>query len=230
MKSEFSAHWTADLLPHFWAILISFWASERPISSINLFNLLFEASASLLTIVATIFANLALRTFITHFTVRSMMARSTLPRTLNHTPLRMALCLMEANSLQENTEHTFAFSFLIHGDLLIKITQPSEIVLDICAKTLKTNFFWTLLWRSLSYRSIDSIITVLPWSLVSFGNRLADVVFFYIFRLWYGRFRGCVVYRILGEYTLFWIPSLLLCVRLDSGSFFRRSRRLSGKN
>lgn len=68
------------------------------------------------------------------------------------------------------------------------------------------------------------------WFLVFFGNKLTDAVFFYIFHLWHGRFREYVVCRILEEYTLFWILSSQLCVQLDSGSFFRRSRRLSGKN
>lgn len=67
-------------------------------------------------------------------------------------------------------------------------------------------------------------------SLVLFGNKLADVVFFYIYLLGYGRFRGCVVCRILEECISFGILALWLCVQLDNGSFSRRSRRPSGKN
>ena len=84
----------AETLPHFWAIKLSFSASERPIALIDFKKLLSINPSNLPTTAKILLAKYALRTFSATFIVKSTSTLSILGKALNHTPARMALHLI----------------------------------------------------------------------------------------------------------------------------------------
>jgi len=93
------AHRTADGLPHIWAIRLIFWARSDPTSRIMRVTLLSKAFESFSTIAPNNFESKELRTVSTTLMVKSTLARSSLLKTRNHTPRRMARVFIPTNML-----------------------------------------------------------------------------------------------------------------------------------